>query len=137
MFRSLVTSAQEMEEEDDNMLRSFFPQVTYVLVADSTCGSRSSDLNLSKNGKFTKVFHFTANKGTGIYFLKTYGSLLFMKIKNLVAKIENKFKTCTIFLARIRIGSGSASESVSEFKKDWIWIRIRKNQMWINITAAY
>jgi len=60
-----------MEEEEDDMFRSFFPQVTYVLVADSTCGSRSSDLNLTKNGKFSKVFHITANKGTGIYFLKT------------------------------------------------------------------
>jgi len=54
-----------MEEEEDDMFRSFFPQVTYVLVDDSTCGSRSSDLKFKTNGKFNKVYHITANNGTG------------------------------------------------------------------------
>ena len=70
MFRSLVTSAaQEMEEEDDNMFRSFFPQVTYVLFANSTCGSKSSVLNI-KNGKINKVFTLQPTKVPVFPFLK-------------------------------------------------------------------
>ena len=63
MFRSLVTSAaQEMEEEDDNMFRSFFPQVTYVLFANSTCGSKSSDLNITEMVKLAMFSHYSQQR---------------------------------------------------------------------------